>query len=94
MGGEGELSNKNVKDLIDSLMENDLTLDELKKFEPDDDTALFSLCGPPTLKVTMDKDESGANRLFCKIENGEGEINLNQLTHKERYPQQVQMNLI
>ena len=71
-----------------------ITLDELKKFEPDDDTALFSLCGPPTLKVTMDKDESGANRLFCKIENGEGEINLNQLTHKERYPQQVQMNLI
>lgn len=27
----GELSNKNVKDLIDSLMENDKTLDELKK---------------------------------------------------------------
>ena len=28
---KGELSNKNVKDLIDSLMERDLTLDELKK---------------------------------------------------------------
>lgn len=27
----GELSNKNVKDLIDSLMETDLTIDELKK---------------------------------------------------------------
>ena len=28
---KGELSNKNVKDLIDSLMESDLTLEELKK---------------------------------------------------------------
>lgn len=28
---EGEISNKNVKDLIDSLMENDKTLEELKK---------------------------------------------------------------
>ena len=28
---KGELSNKNVKDLIDSLMERDLTLEELKK---------------------------------------------------------------
>ena len=27
----GELSNKNVKDLINSFMENDLTLEELKK---------------------------------------------------------------
>ena len=28
---KGELSNKNVKDLVDSLMETDLTIDELKK---------------------------------------------------------------